>query len=180
ASARLHHFIAEQADFQVHRPINDRAVCRKPAVGDAKHKLAAHDPFDVDAVDPLLDGGQDLTGKFQLAQPECASPARRSEPAQEEAEQLPQRIKAQAARHDRIAFEGGGKNRVAGLISSTARTSPLPYSPPASAISEMRSNMSMGGKGNWALPAPNNSPRAHANRSSYPKLLRRSAIRVLS
>jgi hypothetical protein len=38
----------------------------------------------------------------------------------------------------------------------------------------------MGGKGNCALPAPNNSPRAHANRSSYPKLLRRSAIRVLS
>src|SRR5947207_4772794 len=28
ASARLHHFIAEQAALQVHRPIHDRAVCR--------------------------------------------------------------------------------------------------------------------------------------------------------
>ena len=59
-----------------------------------------------------------------------------------------------------------GKNQRSGLSSSTARTRPLPYSPPASAISEMRSNMSMGGSGNWALPAPKSSPRAQANRSS--------------
>lgn len=34
----------------------------------------------------------------------------------------------------------------------------------------------MGGSGNWALPAPNNSPRAQDSRSSYSKLERRSAI----
>src|SRR6185369_14681905 len=69
-----------------------------------------------------------------------------------------------------------GKNQRSGLSSNTARTRPLPYSPPASAISEMRSNINIGGSGNWALPAPNNSPRPHANRSSYPKLVGRCSI----
>jgi hypothetical protein len=43
----------------------------------------------------------------------------------------------------------------------------LPNSPPFSVISLMRSNISIGGSGNCALPGPNISPRAQANRSSY-------------
>src|SRR5262249_60834664 len=82
-AARLHHFVAEQSDLQVHGAIDDRPVGREPAVGDAEHELSAHDPLDVDAVDHLLDRGQDLAGEFQLAEPERASLAGRAEPTQE-------------------------------------------------------------------------------------------------
>ena len=44
------------------------------------------------------------------------------------------------------------KNQRSGLTSSSARTRPLPCAPPVSAISEMRSNISIGGSGNCALP----------------------------
>src|ERR1700732_2195125 len=99
-SARLHHFVAEQTDLEVHRPIDDRAVRRQPTIGDAEHELAAHDPLDVDAVDHVLDRGQNLAGEFQLPQTERASLAGSAQPAQEEAQQLPERIEAQAAGHD--------------------------------------------------------------------------------
>ena len=55
------------------------------------------------------------------------------------------------------------------MTSSTARTRPLPYSPPASAISEMRSNISIGGSGSCG-PSAKSSPRPQASRSSYSKL----------
>src|SRR5215468_949840 len=84
-SARLHHFVAEQTDLEVVRPI------------------------DVDAVDHVLDRGQNLAGEFQFTQSERASLAGRAQPAQEKAEQLPERIEAQAARHDRIALEMAGE-----------------------------------------------------------------------
>src|SRR6185437_8647221 len=69
-----------------------------------------------------------------------------------------------------------GKNQRSGLSSSTARTRPLPYSPPTSAMSEMRSNISIGGSGSCG-PSTKSSPRAQASRSSYSKFERRSCIR---
>src|SRR6202167_4731482 len=68
-----------------------------------------------------------------------------------------------------------GKNQRSGLRSSTARTRPLPYSPPTSAISEMPSNISIGGSGSCG-PSTKSSPRPQASRSSYSKLDRRSCI----
>src|SRR5262245_61977141 len=103
--ARLHHFVAEQADLEIHCPIDDRAVCREPAVSDAKHKLAAHDPLDVDAVGHPLNRREHLAREFEFTQPERASPTGRAQPAQEEAKQLPKRIKTKAAGHHRIALE---------------------------------------------------------------------------
>ena len=38
--------------------------------------------------------------------------------------------------------------------------------PPSAAIWTMRSIISIGGAGSWALPGPNISPRAHDSRSS--------------
>src|SRR5262244_514067 len=108
-SARLHHFVAEQTDLEVDRPIDDRAVRRQPTVGDAEHELAAHDALDVDAVDHVLDRGQNLAGEFQFAQSESASLAGCAHPAQEKAEQLPERIEAQAAGHDPVALEVAGE-----------------------------------------------------------------------
>ena len=49
-------------------------------------------------------------------------------------------------------------------MSNSATTSPLPASPPSSVMEVMRSNISIGGSGSWALPGPNNSPRAQASR----------------
>lgn len=59
-----------------------------------------------------------------------------------------------------------GKNQRSGRTSSSARMKPLPLGPPVSEISVMRSNISMGGSGNCALPGPNKSPRPQASRSS--------------
>src|SRR5215468_6142233 len=95
-AARLHHLVAEQTDLEVHRPRDDRTVRRQPTVGDAEHELAAHDALDVDAVDHVLDGGQNLAGEFQFAQSERASLAGCAQPAQ-------------AAGHDRIALEMAGE-----------------------------------------------------------------------
>ena len=60
--------------------------------------------------------GHDHAGELDLADAERAAPARRAEPAQEEARQLPQRIQAQAARHHRIALEVAGEEPVEGRV----------------------------------------------------------------
>ena len=70
------------------------------------------------------------------------------------------------------------KNHRSGLISNSATAWPLPWLPPSSAIWLIRSNISIGGNGNCALPGPNNSPRAQARRSSREKLDRRRAKAV--
>src|SRR5581483_7854416 len=52
---------------------------------------------------------QDLAGKLQFAEAERASFALASEPAEKKSDKLPQSIKPQASRHDRIAFEVTGE-----------------------------------------------------------------------
>src|SRR5690606_12075093 len=59
---------------------------------------------------------------------------------------------------------------------SSALTCPLPCAPPSSLISEIRSNISIGGSGSCAFPGPNSSPRPHASKSSYSYVDRLSAI----
>src|SRR4051812_13580641 len=108
--ARLHCLVeTEQADLKVVGPIDDRSVGLEPAVGYSKHELGAHHALDVDPVDDLPDIGKHLAGEFQFAEPKRTAFAGRAEPAQEEAEHLPQRIDAEAAGHDRIALEVAGK-----------------------------------------------------------------------
>ena len=67
--------------------------------------LRAHHALEVDAVDDLLHGRQHLAGKFDFAQAERAAAAGRAQPAEEEADHLPQRVEAEAARHHRVALE---------------------------------------------------------------------------
>src|SRR4051812_35002620 len=84
-AARLFGFAQfHQADLEVHGPVDDRTVGRKPAVGDAKHHLRAHHALDVDAVDDLLDVRQHLAGEFQFAKPQRPPPPGRTDPAQKE------------------------------------------------------------------------------------------------
>src|ERR1700719_3875230 len=94
---RLH--VAEQADLEVGRAIDHRTVRREPAVGDAEHELGAHHALDVDAVDDVLHGRQDLAGEFQLPHAERAALAGR----------------AQAARHHRVALEVAGEEPEVGF-----------------------------------------------------------------
>src|SRR5712671_3593207 len=87
--------LAEQSDLEIERPVDDLAVRREPAV--------------VDAVHDLLDGGKNLAGKLHLAHAERTPVAGRSEPAQKEADELPQGVEAETARHHRIALEVAGE-----------------------------------------------------------------------
>src|SRR3984893_15565194 len=110
ASARLQHRrVAEQADLEVHRPIDDGTVRREPSIGNAENELGTHHPLDVDAIHDILHRGQDLAGELELTPPERPPIARPSQPAKKEAEQLPQRIDPEASRHHRIALEMAGE-----------------------------------------------------------------------
>src|SRR5690606_32284696 len=60
-ACRRRRFVAEQAHFQVGRPIDHLAVGRQPAIGDAEHEFRAHDALDLDAVNDAPDRRQDLT-----------------------------------------------------------------------------------------------------------------------
>ena len=72
-------------------------------------------------------------GELDLADAERAALARRAEPAEEEAGQLPQRVEAEAARHHRIAVEMAGEEPQVGLdIEFGHDSQPLPCSPPVS------------------------------------------------
>jgi hypothetical protein len=75
-----------------------------------------------------------------------------------------------------LPWKWQGKNQRSGAMSYSARIMPLPCGPPFSSTCVMRSNISMGGSGSWALPGPNSSPRPQASRSSLVKLERRSVM----
>ena len=149
----------EQADAQILGLIDALAVGLQPAVGDAEHELALEDALDVDAVDDELDRRQHLVGEFDLADAERPAAARTGRASRGRTRS----ICHSASRPRQPGMTGSPlkwqpKNQSSGLMSNSARTSPLPFAPPASEISVMRSNISIGGSGNCALPAPNNSP----------------------
>ena len=91
--------------------------------------------------------------------------AGRAEPAQEKAEQLPQRIEPEAARHDGIALEMAGEEPESRASRRARRRCGHGHARRRLRRLEMRSNISIGGSGNCALPGPNSSPRAQASRS---------------
>src|SRR5262245_29728287 len=97
--------VAEQADLEVERAINHRAIGLQPAVGDAEHQFGAHHPLEVDAVHDLFHGWQHLARELDFTHTERTTFARGTQPAEKEAEHLPQGIEPEAARHHRIALE---------------------------------------------------------------------------
>src|ERR1043166_5098 len=80
APDRLCRLIAEQADLEVECPVDNGAIRREPAVGDAEHEFRAHHALDLDAVDDLAHGGQDLARQLQFAKAERSALPRRAEP----------------------------------------------------------------------------------------------------
>src|SRR5262245_58340450 len=97
--------LLEQPDLQILRAINNLAVHGKPPVGDTENQLRTHDPLDVDVVHDLPDIRQHLAGKLQLAEPQGPAPTLAPDPAEIEADHLPERIQPQAPRHDGIVLE---------------------------------------------------------------------------
>ena len=81
-------------------------------IGNAEIELAQDDALQIDHVFDLLDRRYHHAGEFDFAHAQGAALAGRAQPAQEEAEHLPQRIEPEAARHDGIALEmAGGRTR---------------------------------------------------------------------
>ena len=66
-------------------------------------------------VGELLDGRHDHAGELDFADAQRPAAARRLHPAEEEAQHLPQRVEAQAARHHRVALEMAGEEPEVGL-----------------------------------------------------------------
>ena len=157
----------EQANLQIFRLVYACAVGFQPAVRDAEHELSVEHALQVDAVDDPLDGRQHLVGELDLADAERATTSRQAEPAQVEAEQLPQRIEPEAARHDGVVLEVAGEEPMVRLdVEDRPHEDPCPLGPSVSEICSTASNISSGGSGSCGLPGPNSSPRAQARRCS--------------
>ncbi len=95
----------EQAHAQVGGHVDFLAVGQEARIADRHDQLALDDALDVDFVGHELDVGPHLAGELDLARTQCAPPARQLQPGQVETDELPHRVQAQAARHDRIALE---------------------------------------------------------------------------
>src|SRR5690606_21179735 len=99
----------EQADAHVAGLVDVPAVDAHHAVGDAEHQLAPDHALDVDVIADPIGRGQDLAGELDLADAQRPALARQAEPAEVRADQLPERVETEAARHDRIGFEMAGE-----------------------------------------------------------------------
>src|SRR6185436_11192953 len=79
----------EQPDAQVGGCVDHLAVRSHDAIGDRELQPAQDYPLQVHDVLYAFDGRKHHAGKLHLADPQCAAPARRAEPAEKEAGQLP-------------------------------------------------------------------------------------------
>ena len=115
-----------------------------------------------------LGGRHHHAGELDLADAERAAPARRAEPAQEEAGQLPQRIEPEAARHDGIALEMAARRT--SRAPDCRRPRARPRSGPCRARRRSRRCWRCGRTSAWAAaaagrcPAPNSSPRPQVSK----------------
>src|SRR3546814_6614667 len=107
--------MGEQAGADVLCLENLLAVAFDPAVGDAEIQLAADDAFEVEMELQQLGGRQHLAHELHLADRQRPAGARPAEPAESEAEQLPQRVHPEATRHYRVVLEMALKEPEAGL-----------------------------------------------------------------
>src|SRR5262245_44747241 len=82
----------EQANAQIRGCVDYLAIGFHCAIGDGELQLAQDHPLQVDHVLHRLGRGHDHAREFNFADAERASSARCTEPTQEEARQLPERI----------------------------------------------------------------------------------------
>src|SRR3546814_1031850 len=67
--------------------------------------FAVNDPLEVQRIGHLRRGREDLAVQLDLADAESPAAAGRADPSEEEAQQLPQGVEPEAARHYRVGFE---------------------------------------------------------------------------
>src|ERR1043165_6015306 len=96
--------LLEQPNPQILGAIDNLAISRKPAIGNAQPELQAHYPLDVDVVHNLAHIRHHLAAKLQIAEPERPAAALAAGPAQKKPQHLPQRVEAETARHHGIAL----------------------------------------------------------------------------
>src|SRR3546814_13963784 len=81
------------------------AVGLHDAIGGAQHQLAHADALEVEVVADHLDRRRHHVGELHLADAQSAAAAGRAEPAEKEADELPEGVETEAARHYRISLE---------------------------------------------------------------------------
>src|SRR5262245_43722423 len=101
--------VLEQADLQAGDLVGLLAVGVHEAVGDAHDQLAQDHALEMDVIGELAHRRYDHAGELDLPDAERPAAAGGLHPAQEEAQQLPQRVERQAARHHRVALEMTGE-----------------------------------------------------------------------
>ena len=126
--------VAEQTDLEVDRLVDELAVGLQPAVGDAEHQPPAHHPLDFDAIVHVLHRSAAPGRRTSLRRGRARRPCPASRASRE---RNPSNCHS-ASRPRQPGITGSplkwqGKNHRSGLTSSSARTRPLPYSPPVSA-----------------------------------------------
>src|SRR5690606_22607545 len=94
---------------QVGGLVDGFSIGLQPAVGSAEDETTAHHALEVDPVFDLLDRRRDHALEFHFAGRQGHALARLAQPTEEKAGQLPHGVKAEAARHDRIAWEMAGE-----------------------------------------------------------------------
>src|SRR5690606_20432827 len=95
----------EQPDPQVGGGVDLAPIRQRAPVPDDQGQLAAHHPADVDLVSHQFRVREYLPRELDLPDAQGTAAPRLAEPGEVEAAQLPHRVDAQAARHDRIADE---------------------------------------------------------------------------
>src|SRR5471032_2278659 len=100
---------SEHADPKGFGSVDLAAVDTDRTIGNGQVQLAAQDTLDMNVIGHLLGGRQHLAEELHFARTQCATTARQTLPAQEETDQLPHGVEAQAAWHHRVTFEVAGE-----------------------------------------------------------------------
>src|SRR5262245_26263232 len=96
--------LVEQADLETAHLVGLIAIGIDEAVGDTHHQLAQDHALEMHVVGKLANRGQDHAGELDLAHAQSASAARRLHPAEEESQELPQRLERPAAGNSMAAL----------------------------------------------------------------------------
>src|SRR5258708_6404271 len=107
--------VLDQADPQAADLVDWIAVGMDDAICNAQRELAQHHALEMHVVGELAHRRHNHAGKLDLADAQRPAASWRLHPAQEKAEELPQRVERQAARHHRIALEVAGEEPELGL-----------------------------------------------------------------
>jgi hypothetical protein len=97
------------ADAKVGRLVDGLAVGFQPAVADPEHQLGLHHALQIDPVFNQLDVRAAPCRRTSPRRRRVRAAAFAADPAQEEPEQLPERVKAEAPGHHGIALEVAGE-----------------------------------------------------------------------